>query len=430
MAPYEEENDDGSKSKGVKTQIEAKSIDLYWCIKDKKWNEFMDRLDYREDDAREWIKEINSDGTERWKSLPIHLLCEMQPPLKIVKNLIRIYPESVHVKNSGGDLPLHIACRECASKEVTEFLLLNDPFKSAQTADDEGRLPLHLASRSGTDVKIIKDLLNIYSKAARTPDDFGLLPLHWACAKNASSEIVESLLADYPYAVEAKDAWDRTPLVLVKISKNPEKARITELLSRDASFWTTSMMSTIVSLSSKITESERMEVNLKRSTQKNGSLIQENTSLKNEIKNLHFEIKKVERHFLDEIEALKFSHAEEIQDLKEQHEERELELVQLNDQSQKRIEDLKTLVDELVEKLKRQRELVDEKEEARKELKNKAMSLVKRLQGERKLMQEKELETRELKFQKLDMIEKLEEKDSMIDELRSSFKGPMRLLHM
>ncbi len=43
-------------------------------IREKKWDEFLQRLEYHEEDAREWIEEDNDDGTPRWKSLLIHLV--------------------------------------------------------------------------------------------------------------------------------------------------------------------------------------------------------------------------------------------------------------------------------------------------------------------------------------------------------------------
>ena len=98
---------------------------------------------------------------------------------------MRIYPESAGVKNYGGDLPIHIACREGASKEIIELILNADEYECAKVTDCEGRHPLHLAaSNKNISVKTIQNLIKVNERATRIPDDFKLLPLHWACSKN------------------------------------------------------------------------------------------------------------------------------------------------------------------------------------------------------------------------------------------------------
>ena len=103
------------------------------------------------------------------------------------------------------------------------------------------------------------DILCYYEKAARTPDDFGLLPLHYACSKEATAASIEALLKVYPYAIEKVDDFDLLPIDRLLASKNSEKAKIRQLLSRDVSFWSQSMMSLIVDLSSKQAYVEQKE---------------------------------------------------------------------------------------------------------------------------------------------------------------------------
>ena len=53
-----------------------RAMAFFKLIKAGKWDEVLRHLDYYESDAKQWIEENNEDGSERWKSLPIHLVCE------------------------------------------------------------------------------------------------------------------------------------------------------------------------------------------------------------------------------------------------------------------------------------------------------------------------------------------------------------------
>lgn len=98
------------------------------------------------------------------------------------------------MKKYGGDLPLHIAIRDGANRDIIDLMLEKDT-DSAGVQDCEGRLALHLAaSNSGTNLKVIQDLTHLNERATRTPDDFGLLPLHWACTKSAPAINIKAII--------------------------------------------------------------------------------------------------------------------------------------------------------------------------------------------------------------------------------------------
>ena len=63
----------GDKSKALHYRMQ-RSNKMHTCIKEKKWQEVINLLHYRETDSRIWIEENNEDGSRRWKSLPIHLV--------------------------------------------------------------------------------------------------------------------------------------------------------------------------------------------------------------------------------------------------------------------------------------------------------------------------------------------------------------------
>ena len=167
------------------------------------------------------------------------------PP--VIEALLAAYLGAARQKDSGGDLPIHLACREKADAAVIFALLLKDP-ATAQTADDEGRLPIHLACRQKTPQTVVDRLLVAHHRASKTADAYGLLPLHWACAQNASVEVVQSLLRANPYAVDHPDKWGRTPLSLAMASTNPDKDAVIEALGRDPSYWTTSLTEEVKTL--------------------------------------------------------------------------------------------------------------------------------------------------------------------------------------
>lgn len=236
-----------SKSKGdvgKRDDINAQEVTsdiptkLFSFIAKRNWVAALKRLQVEEDrrEAEIWVVEHNSDGSLRWKLLPIHQACENKAPSELIKKLISAYPGSLMCKDSGGFLPLHLACRERSSKSVVAALLSTEP-GAAKVKDDEGRLPLHLACRQGVAVQIIDSLIVCHHRAAETTDLYGLLPIHWACAQNATAAIIESLLRANPAIHDVKDKWGRTPLSLVKASTNPEKSLIIEALARDPSYW-------------------------------------------------------------------------------------------------------------------------------------------------------------------------------------------------
>eukprot|EP00563_Minutocellus_polymorphus_P010822 CAMPEP_0181071596 /NCGR_PEP_ID=MMETSP1070-20121207/28123_1 /TAXON_ID=265543 /ORGANISM="Minutocellus polymorphus, Strain NH13" /LENGTH=453 /DNA_ID=CAMNT_0023152597 /DNA_START=64 /DNA_END=1427 /DNA_ORIENTATION=+ len=237
--------------------------ELYKLLKDGDWSGVIRWAQKNPIEAKTWIVEKNTDGTTRWELLHWSLAFEfiislipssslpIIPHIAVIEALLAAYKDAAHQKDSGGDLPIHLACREKAESGVILTLLLKDP-DTAQTADDEGRLPIHLACRQKTSQEIVDRLLIAHHRASKTADSYGLLPLHWACAQNASVGIVQSLLRANPYAIDHSDKWGRTPLSLAKASTNPDKDAVIEALERDASYWTTSLTDEVKTLETKL----------------------------------------------------------------------------------------------------------------------------------------------------------------------------------
>ena len=101
----------------------------------------------RLDDA--WLKDKEGiNDIDKMGRLPIHVAANYDA-VDAVKFLLSMSPEGAYTMvhrpphNSGGGLPLHIACRNHGSIGViTAFLAEN--FASAKRTDENGDLPLHL----------------------------------------------------------------------------------------------------------------------------------------------------------------------------------------------------------------------------------------------------------------------------------------------
>ena len=314
-------------------------------------------------------------------------------------------------------MPIHIACRQGAGKNIIKIMLEKGIGTSKET-DCEGRLPLHLAAcSSDIHVNSIQDLVKYNEKAARTPDDFGLLPLHWACTKNATPLTVETIIKVYPYAIEHKDVYGKLPMDRLEKSSNPEKAKIVELLSRDVSSWSSAMLSTIVELSSKIADAEKIQEECKERERECNVLMDQNNRSFHEINTLMEKIQDMQDQFVHKIRTLERAHAYELHEQKQEYNREIIALQSEKDFAEKKSQDLKILVDELVEQLKIQKGLVEEKEVSRAELKKKAMELLTKIEHTQKEMEEKNEDNEHLKMYQVKLKYEIEKRDQHIENL-------------
>jgi len=289
---------------------------------------------------------------------------------------------------------------------------------------------LHLAaSNSNVSVKTIQNLITVFDRATRIPDDFSLLPLHWACSKNASPRVIETIIQAYPYAIEAKDAWGRTPHSLAKTSKNPEKAVILELLSRDISSWTTAMMSTVVTLSNKVLEAEKMEAEFKERNSEVSNLKELNVQKEKHIDALRLELKLLEERFVDDIEYLKKKHAAELEKQKEESDAVIAQITKEKEDAEQKLADLKQLVEDLVTQLKDQKALVEEKEVERKSLKERAVALLQKIERQKEQTLLVTEENQKLKIDKVDLQTEVEKSNAKLKQLKNIFQQPMQVLN-
>ena len=164
---------------------------------------------------KEGISEVDAMGR-----LPIHV-ASTYDAVDAVKFLLSKSAEGAYTMvhrppaDSGGGLPLHVACANHASIAVITALLAEN-FASAKRADENGDLPLHLLLRCGevVDPVVVKTLLSCFAGSLSRTDSFGDLPLAIAIKYQCRSPVVNAILMQYPEAASALNGEGHSPLFL------------------------------------------------------------------------------------------------------------------------------------------------------------------------------------------------------------------------
>ncbi|CAB9502044.1 Myosin type-2 heavy chain [Seminavis robusta] len=164
---------------------------------------------------KEGIKDADNIGR-----LPIHVAAHYDA-IDAIKFLLAKSPEGAYTMvvrpqdNSGGGLPLHVACSNHASVGVITALLAEN-FASAKRTDENGDLPLHLLLRrgDGVDPVVVKTLLTCFANAVSRTDMHGDLPLAIAIKSRCRSAVINAILMQYPEAAGALNGAGHSALFL------------------------------------------------------------------------------------------------------------------------------------------------------------------------------------------------------------------------
>lgn len=173
--------------------------------------------------ALEIIYSAYKDGineNDKMGRLPLHVAANYDA-VDAIKFLLSKSPEGAYTMvyrpppESGGGLPLHIACSNHASIGVITALLAEN-FASAKRADENGDLPLHLLLRCGdvVDPVVVKTLLTCHSGALSRTDSNGDLPLAIALKCQCRSAVINAILMQYPEAAGVLNGEGHSPLFL------------------------------------------------------------------------------------------------------------------------------------------------------------------------------------------------------------------------
>ncbi|KAL3909917.1 MAG: hypothetical protein SGILL_007897 [Bacillariaceae sp.] len=155
----------------------------------------------------------NNTTSEATLRLPIHLACDNNAPVSIIRRLLEADVENKTIlqPDKWGDLPIHTACSR-NNFEVIQLLLEADVNKQTlHVKDVHESLPLHMAARYNAP-KAVLDLLLENDPTKETlfvEGVYGQFPLTVACRGNASSEVLQTLL-DYDEDKKSVFNIDRT----------------------------------------------------------------------------------------------------------------------------------------------------------------------------------------------------------------------------
>ena len=158
--------------------------------------------------------------TDKMGRLPIHVAATYDA-IDAIKFLLAKSPEGAYTMvyrppaDSGGGLPLHIACSNHASIGVITALLAEN-FASAKRTDENGDLPLHLLLRCGeaVDPVVVKTLLQCFTGSVSRTDMFGDLPLAIAIKCQCRSAVINAVLMQYPEGAGVLNGEGHSPLFL------------------------------------------------------------------------------------------------------------------------------------------------------------------------------------------------------------------------
>jgi Ankyrin repeats (3 copies) len=173
----------------------------------------------REDDKEEKTtsttanQENDDNETTATLRLPIHLACDNNAPISIIRTLLEadVHNQSILKPDKWGDLPIHTACSR-NHVEVIQLLLDADIQKQTiHVKDVHESLPLHMAARYNAPKQVIEMLLehDPQRKTLFVEGIYGQVPLTVACRGDASAEMIQVLL-DYDEDKKSVLNVDRT----------------------------------------------------------------------------------------------------------------------------------------------------------------------------------------------------------------------------
>ena len=168
--------------------------------------------------------------------LPLLLAARHGAPSEVTLALLEAHRAGARAKTKDGYLPLHYAARHGAPSEVVSALL-EAHRAGAREAVGPGEFPLHLALEGVASDEVIEILLKEYPTAASTAttaedDDFakefgdtlplakGSLPLHIASRRGKPVRVIKLLSEAYPQAVDIADANGETPDEVAGMAQN------------------------------------------------------------------------------------------------------------------------------------------------------------------------------------------------------------------
>eukprot|EP00985_Skeletonema_marinoi_P010753 scaffold5048_cov83-Skeletonema_marinoi.AAC.5 len=147
-----------------------------------------------------------ASATDYLGQTPLHFaLCNKNITVNIIQLLIDAAPVTVRSADEDGVMPLHRLCDnkhidEASALEILELLKEKCPEAVRHATNNNGDLPIHIASGCSKSVQFCRVLIEAYPGSERITASNGMLPFHCACAENTRAA-VEYVYKLYPDAI-------------------------------------------------------------------------------------------------------------------------------------------------------------------------------------------------------------------------------------
>jgi len=142
---------------------------------------------------------LSASIKDKKNQVPLHhAAANKRTTLQVIEALLAAYSDGAESKDEYGRLPLHVALKGRASYDVLKSLLQSYP-EAAKVKNKDSQLPIHYAAEYDSPLPFIKELLALYPQGACAKNNFQKLALHLSLDGKASNETpLELLLADLP----------------------------------------------------------------------------------------------------------------------------------------------------------------------------------------------------------------------------------------
>jgi len=232
----EKKGDDGyiddDEDDGITTRLARAVLNRQWNAVIAYCADIQDGyVDSRDQNRTNWIESLvtvaednsendkNSKKTVTWRRLPIHevLRCSNVPE-PVFEALIETFPDDLCVPDEPFHrLPFALALNSPVELDGNLLLDILERYEDAVAIaepDDEGRLPVHLATLRSTPRNVLTRIISLDTQALRIQDKYGCTPLHYALwKKTVSDKVFETILLQaYPNAAEVFDSNGWLPL--------------------------------------------------------------------------------------------------------------------------------------------------------------------------------------------------------------------------
>lgn len=147
---------------------------------------------------------------------PLHRCCySKNASVDVIDLLSSKYPDALSLRDDDFCTPLMSGVLAGASMEVIQYLARACP-ESLHMRESHGRLPLHAACAStASSYSVFRHIVESFPDGVTSPDAMGCLPLHYACVKSRPIEMIVSLVRYNADALNTADQNGLTPIDLI-----------------------------------------------------------------------------------------------------------------------------------------------------------------------------------------------------------------------